>query len=62
MNVRGWLLNIIMGFLTNRKMILMHNGGTSELLDMPGGGPAGTTLGLFMFVLLINDTANNILG
>ena len=25
---------------------------------MPGGGPAGTTLGLFMFVILINDMVN----
>ena len=25
---------------------------------MPGGGPAGTTLGLLMFVVLVNDTAN----
>ena len=39
-------------------MLLSHNQGISELKDMPGGGPAGTTLGLIMFVLLINDTAN----
>ena len=58
MKVPGWLLNIIIGFLTNRKMLLTHNGGTSEMKDMLGGGPAGTTFGLFMFVLLINDTAN----
>ena len=25
---------------------------------MPGGGPAGTTLGLLMFVVLINNTAD----
>ena len=58
MKVPGWLLNIIIGFLTNRKMLLTHNGGTSEMKDMLGGGPAGTTLGLFIFVSLINVTAN----
>ena len=58
LKVPGWLLNVIVGFLTNRKMLLAHNQGTGELKNMPGGGPAGTTLGLIMFVLLINDTAN----
>ena len=51
-------MNMIVGFLTDRKKLLVHNQGTSELKNMPGGGPAGTTLGLIMFVLLINDTAN----
>ena len=45
-------------FLTDRRMILTHNQEVSEEKSMPGGGPAGTTLGLIMFVLLINDTAN----
>ena len=58
MRVPGWLLKVIIGFLTNRRMLLTHNGGESQLKDMPGGGPAGTTLGLIMFVILINDTAN----
>ena len=39
-------------------MELNHNGGISEVKAMPGGGPAGTTLGLLMFVVLINETAN----
>ena len=58
MGVPGWLLKIILGFLTDRRMVLSHNGGKSNLKEMPGGGPAGTTLGLIMFVVLINDTAN----
>ena len=36
----------------------MHNGGVSQLKERPGGGPAGTTLGMIMFVILINHTAN----
>ena len=58
MGVPGWLLKIILGFLTDRRMVLFHNGGKSNIKEMPGGGLAGTTLGLIMFVVLINDTAN----
>jgi len=54
MGVPGWLLNIILGFLKERSMVLTFDGGESD----PGGGPAGTTLGLLMFVVLINNTAN----
>ena len=57
LKVPGWLLNIVMGFLKNRTMVLSFDGGISDPKNMPGGGPAGTTLGLFMFIVLINDTA-----
>ena len=36
LKVPGWLMNVIVGFLTNRKMLLVHNQGTSELKNMPG--------------------------
>ena len=39
-------------------MVLTYNGGISASKPMPGGGPAGTTLGLLMFVILINRMAN----
>ena len=39
-------------------MVMRHNGGTSDIEKMPGGGPAGTTLGLLMFVVLVDKTAN----
>ena len=58
MGVPGWLLNIIMGFLKDRSMVLTFDGGESDPKMMPGGGPAGTTLGLLMFVILINNTAD----
>ena len=58
MGVPGWLLNIILGFLRDRKMVMSFNDGISNVKNMPGGGPAGTTLGLIMFVVLINGTAN----
>ena len=56
--VPGWLIKIISGFLKNRTMKMSVDGGTSSPKLMPGGGPAGTTLGLLMFVILVNKTAN----
>ena len=55
MGVPGWLLRIVMGFLTEREMILRYKGCTSESKSLPGGGPQGTLLGLFLFLILINS-------
>ena len=54
MGVPGWLLNIVMGFLTNRVMVVRYKGETSEAKSLPGGGPQGTLLGLLLFLILIN--------
>ena len=54
MGVPGWLLRIVIGFLSNRELILRYKGGTSERKSLPGGGPQGTRLGLFLFLILIN--------
>jgi hypothetical protein len=54
MGVPGWLLNIVIGFLTDRELILRYKGGCSSRKAMPGGGPQGTKLGLFLFLILIN--------
>ena len=55
MNVPGWLLRIIIGFLTNRRMLVRYKGKTSTIKSLPGGGPQGTLLGLLLFIVLIND-------
>ena len=54
MGVPGWLLRIVAGFLTDREMIVRHNGCSSTRQSLPGGGPQGTRLGLFIFLILIN--------
>jgi hypothetical protein len=54
MGTPGWLLKLVMAFLTNRKLLLRYKGCTSEMEDLPGGGPQGTKLGLFLFIILIN--------
>ena len=55
MGVPGWLLKVVMGFLTNRRMIIRYKGKTSSIKSLPGGGPQGTLLGLFLFLVLINE-------
>ena len=54
MGVPGWLLRIVIGFLTEREMVLRYKGGCSGKKPLPGGGPQGTRLGLFLFLILIN--------
>ena len=55
MGVPGWLLKIVMGFLTERTLIVSYKGEKSTSKEMPGGGPQGTILGMFLFLILINS-------
>ena len=55
MDVPGWLLKLVIAFLTNRKMVVRYKGATSSPKDLPGVGPQGTLLGLLLFLVLIND-------
>ena len=55
MGVPGWLLNLVMGFLADRVMLVRYKGETTNCKTLPGGGPQGTLLGLLLFLVLIND-------
>ena len=55
MGVPGWLINLVMGFLSNRSMVLNYKGSSSSEKPLPGGGAQGTLLGLLLFLVLIND-------
>ena len=55
MGVPGWLLHLVMAFLTDRTMIVRYNGKQSSSNCLPGGGPQGTCLGLLLFLVLIDD-------
>ena len=54
MGVPGWLLQIIVSFLSDRELILRYKGGQSQRKKLPGGSPQGTRLGMFLFLILIN--------
>ena len=53
--VPGWLLKIVVGFLSERELEVSYKGEKSGRKKMPGGGPQGTVLGMFLFLVLIND-------
>ena len=55
LGVPGWLLKIVMAFLSDRRMIVRYQGKQSSSKYLPGGGPHGTLLGLLLFLILIND-------
>ena len=54
MGVPGWLLNIVASFLEDRELVLWYKGCTTKARKLPGGGPQGTVLGMFLFIVLIN--------
>ena len=54
MGVPKWLLKIVMGFLSERKLQVSFKGAISAIKLMPGGSPQGTVLGMFLFIILIN--------
>ena len=45
---------IVIGFLEDREMEVFYKGVKSERKKLPGGGPQGTILGMFLFLILIN--------
>ena len=55
MGVPGWLQKIVTGFLEERTIVVSYKGEKSGVKAMPGGGPQGTILGMFLFLVLIND-------
>ena len=59
MGVPGWLLKIVIAFLTDRKITVRYKGRQSSVKSLPGGGPQGTLLGLLLFIVLINDVGFN---
>ena len=59
MGVPGWLLRVVVGFLSDRHMVVKYKVKVSKMKYLPGGGPQGTLLGLLLFIILINDVGFN---
>ena len=57
MKVPGWLLLILISYLTNRKMVLKFRGVLSSLRSLPGSSPQGTVLGVILFIIIFNGAA-----
>ena len=57
MRVPGWLLLILISYLTDRKMVLKFRNVLSSLRDLPGSSPQGTVLGVILFMVFFNGAA-----
>ena len=54
LNVPPWILKVLIGFLSKRTLQVKYRGKLSKIMEMPGGGPQGTIIGMFLFIILIN--------
>ena len=57
MKVPGWLLLILISYLTDRKMAMKFRGILSVLRALPGSSPQGTVLGVILFIIYFNGAA-----
>ena len=58
--VPGWLLKILLSYLTDRNMILRYKGVNSSRYFMPGGSPQGTLLGVLLYLVYVSDIGMNL--
>ena len=54
MQVPGWLLLILVSYLTNRSMFMRYKGSTSSRKLLPGSTPQGAFLGILLFIIIFN--------
>ena len=57
MKVPGWLLLILISYLTDRKMVMKFRGVLSAMRSLPGSSPQGTVLGVILFIIYFNGAA-----
>ena len=54
MHVPGWLLLLLISYLTGRSMYMRYKGATSSRKWLPGSSPQGAFLGILLFIILFN--------
>ena len=54
MHVPGWLLLILISYLTDRSMFMRFGGASSSRRLLPGSSPQGAFLGILLFIILFN--------
>ena len=53
--VPGWLLRILIGYLSGRSMKVRYKGKVGEGKDIPGGAGQGAPLGMWIFLFMIDQ-------
>ena len=51
MGLPAWLLKLVASYLTKRTLVVRYKGKISKEKNMPGGTPAGTLLGVLIFII-----------
>ena len=54
MHVPGWLLLILISYLTERSMFMRYKGSCSSRRYLPGSTPQGALLGILLFIIKFN--------
>ena len=54
MHVPGWLLLILISYLTGRSMYMKYKGASSTQKLLPGSSPQGAFLGVLIFIIIFN--------
>ena len=54
-NAPGWLIRILMGYCSKRKMRVRYKQQVGEEKDIPGGAAQGAPLGLWIFLFMIDS-------
>ena len=54
MHAPGWLLLILISYLTERSMYMRHKGSCSSRRLLPGSTPQGALLGILLFIIKFN--------
>ena len=57
MHVPGWLLLILISYLTDRSMFMRFKGASSSKRELPGSSPQGTFLAIILFITIFNGAA-----
>ena len=57
MQVPGWLLLILVSYLTERSMFMRYRGASSSRKQLPGSSPQGAFLGILLFIIIFNGAA-----
>ena len=52
--VPGWLLLILISYLTERSMFMRYKGSQSTRKSLPGSSPQGAFLGILLFIIIFN--------